>query len=182
MPARAFVPLQALQVKLGDQWIYSMPMSRRPLLRFGEIPWYCEGQVALVVKDGPEEFIPVPFLDSAKSITSNVGTFELSVDGTLTAKAKRTYTGHAASVMRGQLIIDDPVLHRRIVGNKISGDLKGAGQAGQDRRRCRRKPQFDEVDQRPIDHEYSGLDTPKHLSKSTTVWLSAISPKLPARI
>ena len=128
LPTRVFVPNRALQVNLGDHWVYSMPLVH-PFLPFGDIPWYCEGQVALVVKDGPEEFIPVPFSDSGKSLIANGGTFELKADGTLTGIARRKYTGNAAFAMRSLLFSvrsRNPARQRGILARQISRDFKVA--------------------------------------------------------
>jgi len=133
IPCRAFLPHPALQVKLRSRWVFSMPTvdTRESyalrLLPFGEIPWYCEGQVALLVKDGSEEFIPVPFSDSSKSVTSNTGTFELSLDGTLTGEAKRTYTGHAASALRSEMFNADRGRQHRLFAASLKADLQGVG-------------------------------------------------------
>lgn len=125
LASRVFIPHRALQVRLGDQWVFSMP-TIQPDLSLGEIPWYCEGQVALLVKDGPEEFIPVPFSDSTKTLIGNGGTFELTPDGALVGTAKRKYTGNAAFVLRTRLLNRDPSRQRGILARQISHDFKVA--------------------------------------------------------
>ena len=123
LASRVFVSQRALAVKLGDRWVYSMPTVPSPL-SFGDIPWYCEGQVALVVKNGPEEFTPVPYSEGGKSLIGNGGAFELKSDGTLTGTAKRKYTGHAAFAVRQRLFNRDAPRQRAILARQISRDFK----------------------------------------------------------
>lgn len=122
LASRLFVPHRALQVKIDGRWIYSMPMIL-PALPFGEIPWYCEGQVALLIKDGPEEFVPVAYSEGGKSLIGNGGTFELKSDGTLTGTGKRKYTGHAAFAIRHRLLNHDPARQRTFLARQISHDF-----------------------------------------------------------
>lgn len=120
---RALVPIAAVSVKINDQWMLSTPTTL-PSLSFGQIPWYCEGQLGLIVKDGPEEFIQVPYSDSSKALIGNGGSFTITPDGSLEGTGRRKYSGHAAYGLRERLLNRDLPNQRSILARQISRDFK----------------------------------------------------------
>jgi len=84
--ASATLPVEAVAVRIDDQWIYSLP-GAWPAQAFGTLPWYCEGESGLWLQAGKEEFAPIPCAAVEFSMIGNVGKFELSADGMLAARS-----------------------------------------------------------------------------------------------
>jgi hypothetical protein len=114
----------AAAVRVDGVWQFSYPLpeqtldfnnvrtfysriNARPFLSFGMLPWNLEGQEGLLVQKNKQEFVAVPFTKAAKSMEANGGVFTLDETGTLTGKPTRRLTGHAATSLRGRLLVRD---------------------------------------------------------------------------
>lgn len=91
-----------LATKLDGDWVFAMPHHPEPI-PLGELPFAHEGQVALLGKAGPEEFVGVPFRPASESRRAITGSFELSAEGELTGQLECTFTGHLATTLRREL-------------------------------------------------------------------------------
>jgi hypothetical protein len=121
--SRAFMPNQGIAVKIGDQWKCSAPLAR-PALPFGSLPWYCEGEIALWVKEGQEEFLPVKASESGHSLTGNGGSFTLGTDGSITGTGKRRFTGHSAYAIREKIHQKSEEEQKQYLVRQLSSDLQ----------------------------------------------------------
>lgn len=125
MISGSFVPHLAVGIHIDGEWVLSAP-TFQPALPLGMVPWYCEGQVGLWLKEGKEEFLPIRLQPSGSSLAANGGTFVLSPDGTLSGEAKRKLTGHAAYVIREKLLNRDETKQKQILAQQIASALNVA--------------------------------------------------------
>jgi Domain of Unknown Function with PDB structure (DUF3857)/Transglutaminase-like superfamily len=93
-----FLRTTGIAVKVGDQWrVYDVAAKKLPT---GMLGWQEEGSEALIADAKEPLFVPVPFSDPEKSLSSRTGVFELDEEGTLEGEVRMTYTGHAAAERR----------------------------------------------------------------------------------
>lgn len=100
--SRNQLPALALATKLDGVWHFSMPQLTEPCA-FGCLPFPFEGQVALLGKPGPEEFVGVPYRAADESVSGTTGEFTVEADGALEGRLVRQFTGHLATMIRGKL-------------------------------------------------------------------------------
>lgn len=116
-----FLPNLAVAVRLGEEWRFSCPQSvnRHP---FGILPWEQEGQVGLLALDRKQDFIPVPATPGEKSVIKSAGKFRLDAEGTLTGECTRTFTGHTAVALRGELRKNQKTAREALARTKFGFD------------------------------------------------------------
>ena len=102
MSSPLLLPNMAAAVKIGDNWLFSMPHSLVPL-PFDSTPWYCEAQPALWSRVGPQEFVDINPSPARFTLVGNAARLQLLPDGSLEGTGKRIYSGHAAEAMRGSI-------------------------------------------------------------------------------
>jgi hypothetical protein len=118
-----FLPNLAVAVKIGEEWRFSHPQSvnRQP---FGILPWEQEGQVGLLALARKQEFIPVPATPGEKSVIQSSGKFALDAEGALTGECTRTFTGHTAVLLRGELRKNQKTARGALARTKFGFDAK----------------------------------------------------------
>jgi len=126
--AAAALPQLAVGVRIDGQWRFSMPAAW-PALAFGSLPWPCEGRAGLWLKDGHQEFEPIPLSGPEKSLVGNGGVFTLDASGELAGDGERTYTGHAAETLRAQLVNRDGRHQRAILSRQLNTAFRLPGAA-----------------------------------------------------
>ncbi len=125
--AETALPEWAVQVKIDGTWHNSMPHNF-PIIPFPSLPWKCEGQLALVAKEGAQELIEIENSKSTFSKIFNSTTLSLQPDGTLEAQAKRKYSGHHATTLRASLSKSkNPNAIKGVIRRLILSDLADAG-------------------------------------------------------
>ena len=124
--ASATLPVEAVAVRIDDQWIYSLP-GAWPAQAFGTLPWYCEGESGLWLQAGKEEFAPIPCAAVEFSMIGNVGKFELSADGMLAGEVRCIYRGHAAETLRAVLENRDEARQRNYFTQRLKDEFKLPG-------------------------------------------------------
>jgi len=89
-------------VKAGDNWVLCDPCSDVPL-GFGALSWEIEGQLALMAMPQQQTFLNVPPAAPETSKTWTAVELELDAEGNLQGECTRTFTGHAAHMVRERL-------------------------------------------------------------------------------
>jgi hypothetical protein len=106
-------------VRVGDSWRYFDPAAR--YVPAGMIPWWEEGQQAILVDSKKERFEILPVAPSDSNRCEGTGRFRLLADGTLEGEAAERFTGQWAAHLKEKL--DD------VSPEKRTDDLKGSLQA-----------------------------------------------------
>ena len=102
MVSELFLSHWTLAVKTGDAWVLCDPCSDVPL-GFGTLPWEIEGQVALMAMPRQQTFLNVPPSAPENSRTDTAAELDMDAEGSLQGQCTRTFTGHAAHVVRERL-------------------------------------------------------------------------------
>lgn len=100
--SQIFLPNIAAAVKLGGEWKFSCPHNSYAV-PFGMLPWTQEGQLGLLAVERQQQFVPVPAAPPERSVITTEATLKLDAEGTLTGQIHRTFTGHTANLLRGEL-------------------------------------------------------------------------------
>lgn len=121
-----FLPNRAAGVRIDGKWTWSAPHYLYPV-PLGLLPWAQEGQVALLALARQQEFISIPAANADQSVIATFGNFTLDADGQLTGDVRRTFTGHAARELRGDLRAETNLEKRHaLAADKLGFDLKKA--------------------------------------------------------
>lgn len=88
-------------VLVSGQWKFCDPSNRD--IPFGMLPWWEEGQEALVLDKENPVFVTTPLSPPNRSLARRAGTLRLGSDGTLEGEIRETYTGHLAALEKENL-------------------------------------------------------------------------------
>jgi hypothetical protein len=125
MVSQAFLSDFGVAVLIDGTWHFCVPNSRVPTAIDG-IPWNNQGQVALVAKEGQQEFLDVPFTPAAQSTIVSSGTFRLSPEGELSGQGGRRFTGQPAYVLKQRLRGQTEERQWELLKQRLEHDIKGA--------------------------------------------------------
>jgi hypothetical protein len=120
-----FLPDVCLRVKIGDEWMFSLPETPTPM-PFGRLPWFNQGQLGLIVQDGKQEFIEIPNSSADQSVIANTGAFQLDPDGGLSGTAKRVLTGEPAFLLRERMRMANDGRRHNILERFLKADFESA--------------------------------------------------------
>jgi hypothetical protein len=96
-----FLDEWCVAVWVGSGWRFFDPAAR--FVPPGMLPWWEEGQEALLVDASETRFLPLPVSPPESSRVVSTGRFRLSADGTLDGRAAETYAGHWGAWMKESL-------------------------------------------------------------------------------
>lgn len=102
MVARRFVYYRTVAVRADGNWVICEPCSVVPFA-FGTVPWYIEGQLALLAMPHQQAFLTIPSAPAQSSLKEFIGDLTLETDGTISGECVREFHGHAAELVRRRL-------------------------------------------------------------------------------
>lgn len=102
MVSEVFLSRESVAVNTGQGWVLCDPCAEVPLA-FGQLEWEMEGQPALMALPRKQSFLNVPSLAAGSSRTDTSIELTLDPEGGLAGECVRSFTGHAAHVVRERL-------------------------------------------------------------------------------
>lgn len=92
---------QIIAINQGGKWNFYSPGAY--FVPFGSLPWYTEGQPALIGDDKNLVYADIPPSPPAVSKETRTGKFSLSDDGTLKGTGKIVFSGHPAAIRKNSM-------------------------------------------------------------------------------
>jgi len=87
-----FIRTELIAAKIGEVWQFIDPSDR--YVPFGSVPWYLEGQSALVSDPNSPFFVSTPVTPPEKSKQKRIANLLLNDDGSVEGDVRVEYTGH----------------------------------------------------------------------------------------
>ncbi len=87
-----FIRTELIAAKIGEVWQFFDPSDR--YIGFGSVPWYEEGQSALVSDPNSPFFVSTPVTPPEKSKQKRIANLRLNDDGSVEGDVRVEYTGH----------------------------------------------------------------------------------------
>jgi hypothetical protein len=119
-----FLNESCVAVWVESGWRYFDPAAR--YMPPGMLPWWEEGQDALILDMEQPRFVKLPISPADSSRGVSVGTFRLAADGTLEGGAIESFTGHWAAHMKELVRGQSPAERERTMQGKLEKQYPGA--------------------------------------------------------
>ena len=100
-----------------------------PYLNIGEIPWYCEGVMALV-SNADDIFVTVTFSEATDNVTSYNYQLDISDELEVRGRQSASYGGHRARKMRMEVLNEDTADFEAILLEEFEDDQPDAERSG----------------------------------------------------
>ena len=123
-PNGYFLRLHCIAVQIDGTWQFFDPGN--VYCPFGMLPWWKEGEKALILDSKEPVWTVTPTSDPAKSAKNRIGKFRLSDDGTLEGDVTTEYTGQVAIEKKEQQDGESPVEREDRLRTEIKARLSTA--------------------------------------------------------
>jgi hypothetical protein len=124
VPHAYFLSLMAMAVKVGDRWRFYNPGAG--YVPSDMLPWYEEGEDALISDPDNAVFAPTPMSPPEKSGLRRTATLRLSEDGTIEGDVRVDYIGHSAVVKKKQDADDSPAQREQSLRAEVTRQMSSA--------------------------------------------------------
>lgn len=119
-----FIDLIVLAVKVDNDWKFFDPSET--YVPYGMLPWYEEGQDALIADSKEPGFVKTPISAPAKSTEKRTAKLKLSDDGTLEGDVHIEYTGHLANEKKEYNDDDSPAQREQTLRDNVKKRMSTA--------------------------------------------------------